>query len=172
MSSHQSAVDASRNGAANGFIRTSVPQLHLETWASARSHQGSPRALRRWVILACMFGGCASGHWLAQADPLPTTFTCLFCNHEKSISVKLDRKAGVGQLDCRVCGQKFQCAVNCSSKMSHSRSTRLRADSLYDLDLSAAVDVYGEWVDAAGMYQKGTTALWAFDFFAPSPCTV
>lgn len=50
-----------------------------------------------------------------QADPLPTTFTCLFCNHEKSVTVKLDRKAGVGQLDCRICGQKFQCAVNCSS---------------------------------------------------------
>ncbi|KAF4509812.1 hypothetical protein G6O67_003949 [Ophiocordyceps sinensis] len=68
-----------------------------------------------------------------KADPLPTTFTCLFCNHEKSVTVKLDRKAGVGQLDCRVCGQKFQCAVNY---------------------LSAAVDVYGEWVDAADAVAK------------------
>ena len=48
-----------------------------------------------------------------QSDPLPTTFTCLFCNHENSVTVKLDKKAGVGQLDCRICGQKFQCAVNC-----------------------------------------------------------
>ncbi|KAH6603364.1 elf1 [Trichoderma cornu-damae] len=68
-----------------------------------------------------------------KADPLPTTFTCLFCNHEKSVTVKLDRKAGVGQLDCRICGQKFQCAVNY---------------------LSAAVDVYGEWVDAAETVAK------------------
>ncbi|GFP59823.1 transcription elongation factor 1 homolog [Trichoderma asperellum] len=68
-----------------------------------------------------------------RADPLPTTFTCLFCNHEKSVTVKLDRKAGVGQLDCRICGQKFQCAVNY---------------------LSAAVDVYGEWVDAAEAVSK------------------
>ncbi|KAG5928596.1 hypothetical protein E4U42_000360 [Claviceps africana] len=68
-----------------------------------------------------------------KADPLPSTFTCLFCNHEKSVSVKLDRKAGVGQLDCRICGQKFQCAVNY---------------------LSAAVDVYGEWVDAADAVAK------------------
>ncbi|KAJ2984261.1 hypothetical protein NQ176_g97 [Zarea fungicola] len=68
-----------------------------------------------------------------KADPLPTTFTCLFCNHEKSVTVKLDRKAGVGQLDCRICGQKFQCAVNY---------------------LSAAVDVYGEWVDAAEAVAK------------------
>ncbi|XP_044721957.1 transcription elongation factor elf1 like domain-containing protein [Hirsutella rhossiliensis] len=71
-----------------------------------------------------------------KADPLPTTFTCLFCNHEKSVTVKLDRKAGVGQLDCRVCGQKFQCAVNY---------------------LSAAVDVYGEWVDAADAVAKEDT---------------
>ncbi|CAG9943121.1 hypothetical protein V2G26_008128 [Clonostachys chloroleuca] len=68
-----------------------------------------------------------------RADPLPTVFTCLFCNHESSVTVKLDKKAGVGQLDCRVCGQKFQCAVNY---------------------LSAAVDVYGEWVDAADAVAK------------------
>jgi len=63
-----------------------------------------------------------------KTDPLPTTFTCLFCNHEKSVNVKLDKKSGVGQLECKVCGQKFQCGINY---------------------LSAAVDVYGEWVDAA-----------------------
>lgn len=68
-----------------------------------------------------------------KSDPLPTTFTCLFCNHEKSVTVKLDKKAGIGQLDCRVCGQTFQCAVNY---------------------LSAAVDVYGEWVDAADTVAK------------------
>lgn len=48
-----------------------------------------------------------------QKDGLPTVFTCLFCNHENSVTVKIDKKAGVGQLDCRICGQKFQCAVNC-----------------------------------------------------------
>ncbi|KAH7033017.1 transcription elongation factor 1, partial [Microdochium trichocladiopsis] len=62
-----------------------------------------------------------------QSEPLPTTFTCLFCNHEKSVAVKMDKKAGVGQLDCKVCGQKFQCGINY---------------------LSAPVDVYSEWVDA------------------------
>ncbi|KXX81742.1 Transcription elongation factor 1 [Madurella mycetomatis] len=63
-----------------------------------------------------------------QNEPLPTVFTCLFCNHEKSIVVKLDKKAGVGHLECKVCGQNFQCGINY---------------------LSAAVDVYSEWVDAA-----------------------
>lgn len=63
-----------------------------------------------------------------KVDPLPTTFTCLFCNHESSVTVKLDKKAGIGSLECKVCGQRFQCGINY---------------------LSAAVDVYGEWVDAA-----------------------
>ncbi|KAK4453605.1 transcription elongation factor Elf1 like-domain-containing protein [Podospora aff. communis PSN243] len=67
-------------------------------------------------------------------EPLATVFTCLFCNHEKSVSVKLDKKAGVGQLDCKICGQKFQCGINY---------------------LSAAVDVYSEWVDAADAVAQG-----------------
>ncbi|KAG5936275.1 hypothetical protein E4U59_005103 [Claviceps monticola] len=80
-----------------------------------------------------------------KADPLPSTFTCLFCNHEKSVSVKLDRKAGVGQLDCRICGQRFQCAVNY---------------------LSAAVDIYGEWVDAADSVAKADTTNSTYDVSA------
>lgn len=64
-----------------------------------------------------------------QQEPLPTVFTCLFCNHEKSVSVKMDKKAGVGELDCKICGQRFQCGINY---------------------LSAPIDVYSEWVDAAG----------------------
>lgn len=62
-----------------------------------------------------------------QREPLATTFTCLFCNHEKAIQVKLDKKAGVGNLYCKICGQKFQTGINY---------------------LSAAVDVYSDWVDA------------------------
>ncbi|KAH8821709.1 hypothetical protein F5884DRAFT_768782 [Xylogone sp. PMI_703] len=66
-------------------------------------------------------------------EPLTTVFPCLFCNHEKSVTVKLDKKAGVGNLSCKVCGQKFQCAVNY---------------------LSAAVDVYADWVDACDAVAK------------------
>ena len=62
-----------------------------------------------------------------QREPLASTFTCLFCNHEKAIQVKLDKKAGVGNLHCKVCGQKFQTGINY---------------------LSAAVDVYSDWIDA------------------------
>ncbi|KAI9841914.1 MAG: hypothetical protein M1837_000300 [Sclerophora amabilis] len=65
--------------------------------------------------------------------PLPTSFTCLFCNHEKSIIVKLDKKSGVGQLSCKVCGQSFQTGINY---------------------LSAAVDVFSDWVDACEFLAK------------------
>lgn len=39
----------------------------------------------------------------------------------------MDKKAGIGDLYCKVCGQKFQSSINY---------------------LSAAVDVYSDWIDA------------------------
>ncbi|KAI9646945.1 hypothetical protein NHQ30_004945 [Ciborinia camelliae] len=62
-----------------------------------------------------------------KKESLATTFPCLFCNHENSVVCKVDKKMGVGQLTCKVCDQKFQCAINY---------------------LSAGVDVYADWVDA------------------------
>ncbi|KAI0119239.1 Elf1-domain-containing protein [Daldinia grandis] len=69
-------------------------------------------------------------------DPLPTIFTCLFCNHERSVTVEMNKKSGVGELECKVCGQKFQCGINY---------------------LSAPVDVYSEWIDAADAVAKDNT---------------
>jgi len=62
-----------------------------------------------------------------QREPLQTTFNCLFCNHEDAVTCKLDKKAGIGQLSCKVCGQQYQSNINY---------------------LSHAVDVYSDWVDA------------------------
>jgi hypothetical protein len=45
---------------------------------------------------------------------LPVIFSCLFCNHENSVTVKIDKKAGVGALSCQICGQTFQTPVNCA----------------------------------------------------------
>ncbi|RAH72733.1 transcription elongation factor 1 family protein [Aspergillus aculeatinus CBS 121060] len=70
-----------------------------------------------------------------KKEPLPTTFACLFCNHENSIIVKLDKKLGLGNLTCKVCGQRFQTGINY---------------------LSAAVDVYSDWVDACDAVAKDT----------------
>ncbi|KAI0547288.1 transcription elongation factor Elf1 like-domain-containing protein [Xylaria curta] len=68
-----------------------------------------------------------------KREGLAKEFTCLFCNHEKSVHVKLDKKAGVGNLSCAVCGQQFQCGIN---------------------TLSEAIDVYSDWVDAADAVAK------------------
>ncbi|KAK4501525.1 hypothetical protein PRZ48_007334 [Zasmidium cellare] len=62
-----------------------------------------------------------------KREGLPTSFKCVFCNSETSVTVKIDKKAGVGNLSCKSCGQNYQCGVNY---------------------LSAPVDVYADWVDA------------------------
>ncbi|KAL8772563.1 MAG: hypothetical protein Q9209_002224 [Squamulea sp. 1 TL-2023] len=68
-----------------------------------------------------------------KKDPLPSTFPCLFCNHENSVSTKLDKKAGTGELSCKACGQQFQTSVNY---------------------LSSGVDVYSDWIDACDAVAK------------------
>lgn len=58
---------------------------------------------------------------------LDTTFTCLFCNHEKSVICVIDKKNLLGELHCKICGQSFQTAIN---------------------SLSQPVDIYSDWIDA------------------------
>ncbi|KAK6456455.1 transcription elongation factor Elf1 like-domain-containing protein [Scheffersomyces xylosifermentans] len=58
---------------------------------------------------------------------LDITFTCLFCNHEKSVICTLDKKNLLGELHCKICGQSFQTSI-------HS--------------LSQPVDIYSDWIDA------------------------
>ncbi|KAF2847282.1 Elf1-domain-containing protein [Plenodomus tracheiphilus IPT5] len=68
-----------------------------------------------------------------KKEKLPTIFQCLFCNHEKSVSVSIEKKSGVGNLQCKVCGQTFQTNINY---------------------LSAPVDVYADWIDACDAVAK------------------
>jgi len=80
--------------------------------------------------------------------------------------VKLDKKAGVGNLDCKICGQNFQCGINCE----YLSFCRMRDDCVVGgqegadkqtwTDLSAAVDVYSEWVDAAGKFGRLELSQW------------
>ncbi|KAH0563104.1 hypothetical protein GP486_002322 [Trichoglossum hirsutum] len=91
-----------------------------------------------------------------KREPLPSTFACLFCNHEKSVTVKLDKKVGVGQLHCKVCGQSFQSGINCQFDSSPFFSLfELRCADCMWQDLSAPVDVYSDWVDACDSVAKG-----------------
>lgn len=64
---------------------------------------------------------------------LDTQFTCLFCNHEKAVSCTLDKRANIGVLTCKICGQSFQAPIN---------------------SLTDAVDVYSDWVDACEAVAK------------------
>ena len=41
-----------------------------------------------------------------------TQFTCLFCHHDKSVTVRMDRKEGLAELFCKVCDQRYQSKVN------------------------------------------------------------
>ncbi|KAF2404561.1 Elf1-domain-containing protein [Trichodelitschia bisporula] len=62
-----------------------------------------------------------------KREALPTTFQCLFCNVDNSVTVKIDKKGGIGKLSCSACGQTFTALSNY---------------------LTAPVDIYSEWVDA------------------------
>jgi transcription elongation factor Elf1 len=58
---------------------------------------------------------------------LDTQFTCPFCNHARSVQAKLDFQQYKGLVECTVCGQKYACQID---------------------DLSHAIDVYSDWIDA------------------------
>ncbi|KAF7793219.1 hypothetical protein EIP86_004329 [Pleurotus ostreatoroseus] len=68
-----------------------------------------------------------------KRDPLETAFTCLFCHHDKSVTVRMDRKEGIAQLFCKVCDQRYQ------SKVNH---------------LTEPIDIYSEWIDAADAAER------------------
>ncbi|KAI9824828.1 MAG: hypothetical protein M1826_007250 [Phylliscum demangeonii] len=62
-----------------------------------------------------------------KAGVIPKHFKCLFCNHESSIVIKVEKRTGVGNLTCKVCGQMFQSAATY---------------------LTEPIDVYSDWIDA------------------------
>ncbi|KIW09386.1 uncharacterized protein PV09_00280 [Verruconis gallopava] len=72
-----------------------------------------------------------------KKEVLPTVFQCLFCNHEKSVHVRMDKKSGIGSIHCKVCGQQWSTNINF---------------------LSAPVDVYADWVDACDEAAKQAAA--------------
>lgn len=74
---------------------------------------------------------------------LDTAFTCLFCNHESSITCTIDKKASIGTLNCKICGQNFQCPIN---------------------SLSEPVDIYSNWIDACDAVAEEENNAAAGDF--------
>ncbi|KAK5125440.1 hypothetical protein LTR85_000549 [Meristemomyces frigidus] len=74
-----------------------------------------------------------------KREPLATSFKCVFCNNETSVSVQLDKKNHIGTLNCRQCGQNFQ------SKTSMQT-------------LAQPIDIYYEWIDACEEVAKAQAA--------------
>ncbi|KXS18813.1 Elf1-domain-containing protein [Gonapodya prolifera JEL478] len=58
---------------------------------------------------------------------LDREFNCPFCNHEKSIDIKLDRPNKVATLTCRTCGVGWQTKIT---------------------SLDENTDVYHKWIDS------------------------
>jgi|TARA_B110000977_G_scaffold196171_1_gene276019 transcription elongation factor Elf1 len=67
------------------------------------------------------------------APKVDTTFTCPFCNHDKSVTAKMDHLTEKGLVECTVCGQKYTCNIT---------------------HLSEPIDVYSDWIDACDKANK------------------
>ena len=68
-----------------------------------------------------------------QKIEVATTFKCLFCNHERSVSCKLNLNSMIGELVCRICDAKFETQIN---------------------SLTDPIDVFSEWLDEANDLQE------------------
>ncbi|CAF0849592.1 unnamed protein product [Adineta steineri] len=62
-----------------------------------------------------------------RIEALAAVFPCPFCSHDRSCEVKVDRKANVGTIECRMCQEAYSTSIHY---------------------LSEAVDVYNSWIDA------------------------
>lgn len=73
----------------------------------------------------------------------------------------MDKKAGIGELLCKVCGQQFQTGINCERSLGHTDSVFLSSYcqqlTVPYADLSAGVDVYSDWIDACDSVAKEAT---------------
>ena len=84
-----------------------------------------------------------------------TAFTCLFCHHDKSVTVRMDRKEGIAQLFCKVCDQRYQSKVN---RMSTCCPAGLASRHHSSPDLTEPIDIYSEWIDAADAAERAAGA--------------
>ncbi|KXL46348.1 hypothetical protein M433DRAFT_58037 [Acidomyces richmondensis BFW] len=74
-----------------------------------------------------------------KREPLATSFKCVFCSNETSVSVTIDRKNKIGHLSCKQCGQHFDSSSSMGSLMQ-------------------PVDIYYEWIDACENVAKEQAA--------------
>ena len=106
-------------------IPTTTNGYRAQGWANERSPRASQQVPGRRNLLVGMFEG-EGGRLLLISVPTDTTFTCLFCHHDNSVNIRVDRKEGVALLVCKVCDQRYQSKVNRTSSFTwivrHPRS--------------------------------------------------
>ena len=81
-------------------------------WENEKSRLESQQVPRKRNLLVGAFTGEGCRSLLTSFLPPDTTFTCLFCHHDNSVNVRVDRKEGVALLVCKVCDQRYQSKVN------------------------------------------------------------
>lgn len=47
-----------------------------------------------------------------MVEDLETTFTCPFCNSERSCTVELQQEHKLGKISCAICGEDFKTSIN------------------------------------------------------------
>lgn len=132
---------------------TTTNGCRTQGWESERSRLASQRAPGRKNLLVGMLRGERGRLSLISFAPIDTTFTCLFCHHDNSVNVRVDRKEGVALLVCKVCDQRYQSKVNRTSSFPRVVRHPLLIP-LVALDLTEAIDIYSEWIDAADAAQN------------------
>ena len=65
---------------------------------------------------------------------LAKKFKCPFCANDEVVECKMDHRAGVGSLSCRMCGASYQMPIH---------------------HLHEAVDVFSEWLDDCEAAERG-----------------
>ena len=68
---------------------------------------------------------------------LAKRFKCPFCSNDDTVECKMDFKAGIGTLNCRLCGAAYQMPIH---------------------HLHEPIDVFSEWLDDCEAAQNPTAA--------------
>ena len=139
------------------YTLTSTPTTtngcRTQGWESEKSRPASLQVPGRRNPLVGMFVGESGRSLLISSAHTDTTFTCLFCHHDNSVNIRVDRKEGVALLVCKVCDQRYQSKVNRTS-LSPQVVRHPLLIPLVAADLTEAIDIYSEWIDAADAAQN------------------
>ncbi|RCV20494.1 hypothetical protein SETIT_4G060200v2 [Setaria italica] len=65
---------------------------------------------------------------------LDTLFTCPFCGYSEAVECRIDLKDRIARASCRICGESYFTSAHA---------------------LTAAVDVYSDWIDACELANEG-----------------